>query len=1147
VREAALANAYVTSVTMPTTNSVAHVTSATYDSNTGLKTQETDQNSQPTSYAYDSINRPASITYPDGGKKTFIYTGATIVEVQTLQSGSAIIDQYTYLDGLGRTKQTRTVDPEGDDLVDYAYNALGQPLSVSNPHRSTGSTTDGTTQYSYDGLGRTTLVTLPDSNNVQTSFSGPCVTTTDQAGSSTLRCSDALGRLAQVTEPNPSTGSLTTGSYPTSYAYDLLDNLTQVTQNGDNSANKRVRTLTYDSLARVKSVQMPESGMTTFDTYDANGNLTQQTDARGVKTTLSYDGLNRLTGKTFSDGTKPISIYYDQSSSWSSTLTNPIGRITTVNRGSPFVSGTVYSYDAKGRVVTQLDCRPSNCGTSAFKTYYAYDHAGNLTSVTYPSGRVVTYSFTPSNALSAINFASYGGSSVNYTYASIPNHFPTGDPSSINYGNGLTDTVAINNRLQRSLYQLAAGSQNLMKRSYSYSNGSSQNNGNLWSITDQLRSGGNQTFAYDYLNRLTSASQADNAYTESFSYDAWGNLKQSGTWAFQNINYDTNNRIVAGGFAYDANGNLTGEGTTNHSFTYDGENHMATVDTTSATYTYGADGLRDRKDAGSTYSEYIYMGTTPIAENNESGDWTDYVVGPMGKTIKAEGLDRGLRIYGTNCSSCGTQSSLFYFNGAGGLTNYTIQNGDKLYLLQYQQSGSKGGVVIAFSDGTNTNWNAKDTTGYYANDDQSQATSHFRIIDLSSFAGKTISNIAANVETDTAAGAWAIIYEEMALVGADGTVHPLYTGQTSSPLGAGTGSSGVTGRGSTVDTNRNKAIYPTTTTTYYHTDGVGTALIISQGGGWPVWQGLFAPFGQEVDTLPSIDQNKFATYQHENESNLEHAGFRKYASIQGRFTSPDPYLGSIALENPQSWNRYAYAGNTPMIAADPLGLFVHDPMWSGSYFSGGMVGDGSYGGDLAASGRSQGMSENGIPQWYLDEVNQGQANLAHKNDPAPEPSSGTTIWVFCDGTVSGGKLTSVGCAVPAEAIDGSAPFMRGDAPAGLQIFNDNIRCGKCGEIWRDANQVTNPRTIAAWYGASAIAGAGGYVISDLAAGPQNSVLFGRGFFGWTGYLNGNAPWGGLLRIGYGWNGTQSVFRIGGSVLGYFMNNPHIDLWPPSAW
>lgn len=56
------------------------------------------------------------------------------------------------------------------------------------------------------------------------------------------------------------------------------------------------------------------------------------------------------------------------------------------------------------------------------------------------------------------------------------------------------------------------------------------------------------------------------------------------------------------------------------------------------------------------------------------------------------------------------------------------------------------------------------------------------------------------------------------------------------------------------------------------------------------------------------------------------------------------------------------------------------------------------------------------------------------------------------------------------------------------------------------------------------------------------MLFGRGYYGLTGYLNGNAPWGSFIRIGYGWNGSQQVFRIGGDILEYFMGNPHID-WP----
>ena len=90
--------------------------------------------------------------------------------------------------------------------------------------------------------------------------------------------------------------------------------------------------------------------------------------------------------------------------------------------------------------------------------------------------------------------------------------------------------------------------------------------------------------------------------------------------------------------------------------------------------------------------------------------------------------------------------------------------------------------------------------------------------------------------------------------------------------------------------------------------------------------------------------------------------------------------------------------------------------------------------------------------------------------------------------------------------------------------------------------MTDPKT----YLSMAAVGVSGGVLSDLAAGAEGSILFGSGYFGWTGYLNGNAPWGSFFRVGYGWDGTQGVFRIGGSTLN-FLNNPHIDLWPPSAW
>ena len=97
----------------------------------------------------------------------------------------------------------------------------------------------------------------------------------------------------RVDEPTGSPGALgTTGSpnQATSYSYSTLDNLTRVTQ------GSQTRTFAYDSLSRLTSATNPESGTIA---YDNNGNLTQRTDARSVVTAYTYDGLDRLTRRSY--------------------------------------------------------------------------------------------------------------------------------------------------------------------------------------------------------------------------------------------------------------------------------------------------------------------------------------------------------------------------------------------------------------------------------------------------------------------------------------------------------------------------------------------------------------------------------------------------------------------------------------------------------------------------------------------------------------------------------------------------------------------------------------------------------------------------------------------------------------------------------
>jgi RHS repeat-associated protein len=51
-----------------------------------------------------------------------------------------------------------------------------------------------------------------------------------------------------------------------------------------------------------------------------------------------------------------------------------------------------------------------------------------------------------------------------------------------------------------------------------------------------------------------------------------------------------------------------------------------------------------------------------------------------------------------------------------------------------------------------------------------------------------------------------------------------------------------------------------------------------------------------------------------------HAQFRDYSNVTGRWLQPDPYDGSYDLSYPQTLNRYAYVGNNPLGYTDPTGL-----------------------------------------------------------------------------------------------------------------------------------------------------------------------------------------------------------------------------------
>ncbi|MBZ5530319.1 MAG: hypothetical protein LAO20_02705 [Acidobacteriia bacterium] len=111
----------------------------------------------------------------------------------------------------------------------------------------------------------------------------------------------------------------------------------------------------------------------------------------------------------------------------------------------------------------------------------------------------------------------------------------------------------------------------------------------------------------------------------SYVYDAWGNLLQKNVTKCSAENLSimvlANNRIGTSGYAYDASGNMTSDGTDGVTAVYDAENRIATATKSgvTTTYTYDADGNRVKKIAGSTGTLYWYMTPGIVAESDQTG------------------------------------------------------------------------------------------------------------------------------------------------------------------------------------------------------------------------------------------------------------------------------------------------------------------------------------------------------------------------------------------------------------------------------------------------------------------------------------------------------------------------------------------------
>jgi RHS repeat-associated protein len=672
------------------TSTVRNTERSIFDFWTGLVKESTDANGRTTANQYNPDTLRLTIsTSPTGAYSQTIYDEAAMsVTDEIHETGGTLAGQsIKYLNGVGQVVKQKTLGANGVfDIVEAQYNNLGQIWRKSNPYRET-DTDKWWTITNYDLLGRKKIVTSSDGSITQafynentampdsaTALSGNTIRIVDAWGRERWAQYDAQERLVEVVEPNP-TGNGTVsapGSQLTKYKYNTIGNLTETEQIESGQITQH-RYFKYDSMGRMTRQKMSEQTATLNDAgqyvgagqpganwseaflHDSRSNMTQKTDARGVRVTFAYhdvntgveDPLNRLRA-----------MYYDTSGPLAPGTINPsygvlydyetTGDQERIKKAeSPGLSKEEYSY-VNGRVYdyTQTVSTRENYPMT---TTYLYDTLDRVKEIRYPAAyglagaprKIVQQSFDVASRLSALTVdGQQQAGNVVFNARS----------QAISVNIGIPGTNQVNENFtfdpQSGLLtgqKVQQGGQTLLDLEYNYSRNSGSignlngKTGHLSKILDNKNHAKDRSYEYDALGRLTKTQGGnDNRWTQQYTYDRFGNRESvtaSGVDAFgspiprdgiANLSYDKNtNRITSGNangqFEYDVAGNqtraLSQDGQTWLRYEYDSANRLSIVKKDDGTLLQGF----TYSPSGGRLFNYDYISTELILYANAAG------------------------------------------------------------------------------------------------------------------------------------------------------------------------------------------------------------------------------------------------------------------------------------------------------------------------------------------------------------------------------------------------------------------------------------------------------------------------------------------------------------------------------------------------
>ncbi len=902
--------------------------SKTYDYRYGKVWTDTDFNNNTTTYYYDAFGRLSKIVNPYDtsspyGTQSIYYLNfgqgvgsQKIVTYNTEQSNTSnVIGKETYFDGFGRAINTRTEGPDSKVInTGTIYNQMGRVSYSSLPYFE-GLEVAKWISYFYDPVGRIIETLRPDGTYTTSSYA---VGTTNYVLETTVLIDanfhkkeedrDAYGRLKQVREYTGVSPNFTLYA-TTSYGYNVADNLVNVMD-----ASGNVTSINYDWLGRKTDMIDSDMGYWQYS-YDGNGNLRFQTDAKNQTIEFQYDALNRVTLKNYPTGTDTVYTYDE------GFTPNYRGRLTTVSNAS---GTTKFYYDMLGRTTKTV----KTVDSTAYTTETVYDALGRVTSVIYPDAGRETVNYTYNgggNLWQVVGYATY----TDYTAA--------GQPGTITYVNNVVSNYTYDpNTLRLKTIQTTGpggGGSGYTVAPVSY-NWVTANTPTGVTGDDQYAGvslpfnfnfyGTNYSTAYVSSNGFLSFGSGSGDYTpDPIPSTNLPNTLAAGLWRdlYPPAGGCTNNACIT-------YGSTSGQ----FAVSYNNVRNYANASRQTFQILLNSDGSIVYQYAGVTNDV-----STRVGIENQTGT--------QGTAYGSPG--NGLAIKFTPATARTVLQDLrydYYDNGNIWTITDNLEGNrtqtftyDDLNRLTQAQSSSYGTITYQYNEIGNMTFNSQGVgNGNYVYNDPAHRHAVTNVGGSNTYVYDANGNMTNKNGTT-------IVYDydnRPISIGSNTFVYD-YTGQrvkknTTVYIGNIYECNGSTCTKYIFAGGQRIALKTGSTVKHYHTDHLSSTNIVTNDSGAKEEEIYYYPYGaSRTDSNPAIARHKYTGQEGDGETGLYYYGARYYDPSIGRFISADTIVPGPA--NPQALNRYSYVLNNPLLYTDPTGHFSLDSFLK-SVFTGAVFG-----------------------------------------------------------------------------------------------------------------------------------------------------------------------------------------------------------------